>query len=128
MARTPAGPIFRNTRGNPWTRNAMAIRWAKLRERLGYGPEATAYAIRHRFATEGLIAGASNVDMAALLGHASTSMIDRHYSHVNDSAKYLRDALGRARPGGGTAGPDREAAARSRSGPASGPPATPEVS
>ena len=98
LARHPEGPIFRNTRGNPWHRHAMAIRWARLRRKLGYGKEATAYAVRHRFATAGLMAGASNVDMAALLGHRSTAMVDRTYSHVNDSARFLRDALGRATP------------------------------
>ena len=104
LTRTPAGPIFGNTRGNHWTRHAVAIRWAKLRKKLGYGPEATGYAIRHRSAREGLINGASYADMAALLGHTSTEMVDRVYSHVNESAKYLRDALGRARSEGDHAG------------------------
>ena len=96
--RNPTGPIFRNTKGRPWTRRAWAGRWWHLREKLGYGPEATAYAVRHRFATQGLIDGVSNVEMAALLGHSSTAMIDRHYSHVSDSAKFLRDAMAKARP------------------------------
>ena len=98
LARNPTGPVFRNTRGNQWTRFAMSCRWRRLRAKLGYGGEVVAYAIRHRFATEGLINGLTNVAMAALLGHSSTAMVDLRYAHVGDSAKYLHDSMAAARP------------------------------
>ena len=31
----PEGPLFRNTRGKPWTRNAIRIRFRNLRKKLG---------------------------------------------------------------------------------------------
>ena len=76
--RYPEGPILRNTRGNPWTRNAMACRFAPLRERLGMGKEATAESFRHVFATDAAVKGVPIATTAALMGHASTKMLERH--------------------------------------------------
>ena len=38
----PTGPLFLNLRGMPWTRNALALRFRRLRDKLGMGVEATA--------------------------------------------------------------------------------------
>jgi integrase/recombinase XerC len=94
----PEGPLFRNTEGNPWTRNAMSLAFRRLRRKTGMGREATAQALRHRFATDA--AGQyPNTVVAALLGHGSTAMVDRVYSHLGDEHDALRSAVDRIRPG-----------------------------
>jgi integrase len=95
----PEGPIFRNARGRPWTRNAMACRFRVLRAELGMGPEATAYAIRHRYAREGLSRGLSSSELAALMGHSNPKMVDQVYGAWDQQIDRLREASRRVRPG-----------------------------
>jgi integrase len=94
----PEGPLFRNSRGHAWTRNAIVKGMIRARERLGMGKEATAHALRHRFATDAL-ASLPNAVVAALLGHTGTAMVDQFYSHVADEIDVLRAAIDRVRPG-----------------------------
>jgi integrase len=89
MAAHPDGPLFRNQDDAPWTRNAMACRFARLRARLGLGREATAESFRHRFATDLLLAGVSPAIVAKLMGHTSTVMLGRNYSHLGDHDEEL---------------------------------------
>lgn len=86
------GPIFRNLKGNPWTRNAMACRFARIRKKFGYGGEATAYALRHRWITRGLEAGVPIATVAELAGHSDTTMVSRVYSHLHEADSHLREA------------------------------------
>lgn len=58
---------------------------------------ATAYGYRHAFATEALAAGVPDAHVAALLGHTSTAMLHRHYSHLTHQAQAMRAALERVR-------------------------------
>jgi integrase len=95
----PEGPIFRNSRGRPWTRNAMACRFRVLRGELGLGPEATAYAIRHRYAREGLRRGLSSSELAALMGHSNPKMVDQVYGGWESQIDRLREAARKVRPG-----------------------------
>jgi integrase len=88
----PEGPIFLNHRGRSWTRNAMACNFAQIRVDLGYGPEVTAYAFRHRYGTDALLKGQEVATVATLLGHKSTTMLMRHYSHLASEHAHLRDA------------------------------------
>lgn len=92
------GPVFRNLRGRVWTRNAMACNFADIRAALGYGHEVTAYSFRHRYATDGLLAGVPIATVATMMGHTSTTMVMRHYSHVSDHPEHLRDAASVIRP------------------------------
>jgi site-specific recombinase XerD len=99
-ARHPEGPLFRNSRGTAWTRNAIRCRFRRLRGKLELGPGVVAYSYRHTFATEGLGAGVDLATMAELLGHVDTTMVSAHYSHLDQKAAHLREAARRA------AGPD----------------------
>jgi integrase len=94
--RNPDGALFRNRDGRPWTRDAIVCRFARLRKRLGMGPEATAYSLRHGFATGALERGVPIATVAELMGHASTAMISRHYSHLSERREHLREAAERA--------------------------------
>ena len=70
-------------------RFGRAVAAAGLRENL------TAYCFRHAFATRMLEAGVSPSDVAALLGHSGTAVLERVYSHVLANTQRLRDVAGR---------------------------------
>ncbi|MEM6468020.1 MAG: site-specific integrase [Planctomycetota bacterium] len=89
------GPIFLNRRGRPWTKDAIACRFKRLREKLG--KPMCAYAIRHSYATEGLKAGCDSLTLAQLMGHSDTTMISRTYSHLARNPDYLREQARRLR-------------------------------
>jgi integrase len=50
---------------------------------------------RHTFATRALLAGISEVEVAAMLGHAGTAMLHAHYSHIMSAGKKLRENANR---------------------------------
>lgn len=96
MAKYPEGPLFRNSRGRPWNRNAIRCRFRRLRKKHGLDKGVVAYAYRHTFTTEGLVAGVPAATMAELLGHSSVQMISENYSHLDQKAEHLREAARRA--------------------------------
>jgi integrase len=100
MEEHPTGPLFRDIRGNPWTKNAIVCRFGRLSKKLK--TPICAYAIRHTFCTEGLERGVDSTSMAILMGHRDTTMVARVYSHLTGNKKHLQAALKRAR--GGDAG------------------------
>ena len=99
-ARPEGGPIFRNAKGNPWTRNAMACAMRRIRAKTGLGKEATAYSFRHLWITDALAAGVSVIVAAELAGHRSTNMIASRYSHLAERRKLLGEAAAKVRPEG----------------------------
>jgi integrase len=96
MGKYPDGPLFRNSRGKPWNRNAIRCRFRRLRAKLNLDRGVVAYAYRHTFTTEGLEAGVPIATMAELLGHTSTKMISDHYGHLDQKGDHLREAARRA--------------------------------
>ena len=89
----PTGPLFRNTRGEPWTVNAVRIRFRNLRERLKLDPRVCAYAFRHTFVTDALEKGVPIATVAELAGHADTKMVSQVYSHLSQKGEHLRQAM-----------------------------------
>jgi integrase len=75
----PEGPLLRNTRGRPWTKDAINCRFQRLKEKLPY--RATAYAMRHTFINEALRNGASETAIAEVVGHEDKTMIQKVYGH-----------------------------------------------
>jgi integrase len=92
MARHPDGPLFRNRFGEPWSNNAVRIRFRRLRARLPELQDVVAYCYRHSFATDGLVRGVPIATVAELLGHASTAMVEQCYGHLAQERGYLREA------------------------------------
>jgi len=92
----PTGPIFRNTRGNPWTKDAIKCRFTRLKAKVQIAG-LCAYGIRHSFATEGLKNGVDSVALAVIMGHADVSMIARTYQHLAKNVQYLKEQAKRAR-------------------------------
>jgi integrase len=87
----PSGPLLRNRRGQPWVKDSIVLAMRRLRKKTGI--RATAYYYRHTFATDALAAGVPDAQVAELLGHASTTMLHRHYSHLATKSKVLTDAV-----------------------------------
>ncbi len=59
---------------------------------------AAAYGSRHTYATSALAKGVPGATVAALLGHSSTAVLHRHYSHLTSQANVLRNAAALVRP------------------------------
>lgn len=87
------GYLFRGLRGRPFSLQAMTMRFERLSDKLG--KKVTSYCYRHSFATRALAAGESDAVVAALLGHSSTQMIHKHYSHLSAEGRALREAAER---------------------------------
>lgn len=98
MAQHPAGPICRNKRGRPWSRNAIGLRFVRLRKRLsGKLPDdLCAYHFRHSYATDALRRGVDPITVAELMGHSDATMVSRVYQHLAKNVDYMRMAALRA--------------------------------
>lgn len=95
----PSGPIFRNSKDKPWRKSSMRLRFYRLRERLGLPRGIVAYAMRHTWTTEALERGVPMATVAELLGHKSLKMLQKHYNHLVEKVKHLRNAAERATGG-----------------------------
>lgn len=93
----PEDYVFLNEDGNPWTANAVRCRMMRLRDKLGFEPDANgehvvAYTMRHTAATQATARGVRDKLLAELMGHTSTSTTQR-YQHPQ--AEHLADAIQR---------------------------------
>jgi integrase len=89
----PTGPLFRNRDGKPLNELHIYRNLMELTQRLGL-PMIQPYSFRHTFATNALLRGVPDTHVAALLGHSSTIMLHKHYSHLTANSRALRDVLG----------------------------------
>lgn len=76
-------PILLNTRGDPWTANAVRCQFRRLRIRLGivadrHGERIVPYSFRHTGATLAVAAGVTDFRLMTILGHASTRTTQRY--------------------------------------------------
>lgn len=88
------GPVFLNSRGLPWTKNAVAFQMQRLRTRAKLPKDCKLYGLRHRFGTRCAEAGVDLKAISELLGHTTTRMSE-HYIHVAGKAEYLRKNIGK---------------------------------
>jgi integrase len=86
----PQGPLLRTRRGEPWTKDRIARVMSRACKAAKV--KATAYGYRHGYATQALIRGLPDATVAALLGHSSTTMLHKHYSHLTAQARAMREA------------------------------------
>ncbi|MCA9072529.1 MAG: site-specific integrase [Planctomycetaceae bacterium] len=99
----PTGPAFRNREGNPWSSGAVVNGFIRISNKTGI--KVTAYTIRHSFCTNALKAGESTYDVAKLMGHADTKMVEQVYGHMQleddrfrEASKRIADAQKREKP------------------------------
>lgn len=96
-AEHPTGPIFLNTRKEPWKKTGWKQAMERAQRKLNLPQRPLTSGYRHTFATDALESGVPDAHVAELLGHASTAMIHRHYGHLAAKAKTLRASLERVR-------------------------------
>lgn len=78
--------VFRNSRGRPWSANAVRCAMRRLRLRVGLGDDVAgekvvAYSVRHTQATELVRRGVRDQLLAEVMGHTSPRMTAR-YVHL----------------------------------------------
>jgi integrase len=95
----PTGPLFRNTKGNAWTKDAINCAIRRLRRKTGIGYDFTAYVLRHGWATDALAAGEPVALVAEMLGHSDTRMLTSVYSHLIERTELFTEAANRVRSG-----------------------------
>ncbi len=83
------GPIFRNSRKQPWTRNAVRIRFRNLRKKFPQLKSVVAYTYRSSFATDALELGIADTTVAALLGHTNTNTLHKFYARLSHKVGHL---------------------------------------
>ena len=96
LAGKEKGPIFRNRRGNPWTKDAIKCRLQRLKAKLGM-ERLCAYGIRHSYATEGLKNNVDPLSLSILMGHSDVAMIARTYQHLAKNPEFLLEQAKKAR-------------------------------
>lgn len=84
------GMLFRGISGKPLTIQAIVSRMLRISEKIGRS--VTSYGYRHSWATRALAAGLPDTHVAAMMGHTTTAMLHKHYSHITANAKLLREA------------------------------------
>jgi len=90
----PEGPLFRNTRGRPWTPDAVNCRFTTLKKKLG--KRYCLYLFRHTWMNRLLKSGVDALTVAILAGHADPSMLAKTYQHLSQDPDYLRQAARRS--------------------------------
>jgi integrase len=81
MAVRTAGKLFRNTRGQPWTKYALCNRMYRLSRVAGV--KKTAYDMRDGFCQRLLERNVNLTVVAELTGHTNAQMVSTFYSHMH---------------------------------------------
>ncbi len=84
--------VFLNSRGRPWTANAVRLRMKRLRDRAGLSADVCAYLLRHTFGTAAVMNGVDVATVSELLGHASTEITASVYVHLAGQVSHLQTA------------------------------------
>jgi integrase len=95
VAAHPTGPVFHNSAGRPWKKDAINCAFCRLQKRLGRKLYLGAF--RKGFATEALKNGLDTVTVSALMGHANAVMVSRVYAKVQQDPKFMAEAAKRAK-------------------------------
>jgi integrase len=91
MAVRAEGKLFRNTRGQSWTKYALCNRMYRLSRVAGV--KKAAYDMRHGFATRKLVQGHDHLTIAELMGHRDGKMLAKVYAHLDRNDAHLKKAL-----------------------------------
>jgi integrase len=98
VARYPEGPLFRGNRNKKaFTRNGIRCRFRRLRKKLPHLKGVVSYTARHTYTNEALCNGVGLLEVAELLGHSSTEMVEQHYAHLDQKTQHMLEAAKKAR-------------------------------
>lgn len=89
------GPIMRNTKGRPWTKDSINCRFTRLKKKMG--TNVFAYALRHSYGTQGLIDGVDSITLSQLMGHSDVSTLAKNYAHLSKNQQFLKQQAARVR-------------------------------
>ena len=102
MAKNDAGPVFRNTKGRPWTRESLSLGFRNLRKRLAtlgivLDDDSCMYSCRHTYAKrvlQGYWTGkATNIEtLARLMGNSPQVCRDHYLQWCDHFSEPLWDA------------------------------------
>jgi site-specific recombinase XerD len=90
----PGDYCFLNSRGKPWTKDAIGKRMIYTRERCGI-ENVVPYTLRHRAATNAILRTGDLKMTSLLLGHTTTATTER-YTHLAQEhmVSFARKAAG----------------------------------
>lgn len=94
VAKHPTGPLFLNSKGEPWTNNALRCRFRSLSRKMKL--ELCCYAIRHSFITDALLRGVEPMTLATIVGHVNIDMIWTTYQKIRVKQDHIRAAVKQA--------------------------------
>ncbi len=91
VEQNPEGKLFLNSRGEPWTKNAVKCRFKRLKRELKM-PTLCATTLRHSYAHWRLTQGQDSLTVAKLLGHVDTRMVSTRYGHLEAATDFMAQA------------------------------------
>jgi integrase len=91
IAQYPQGKLFRNTRGNPWTKDSINCQMRRLKTKLGM-PGMCATVLRHSYAHWRLTQGQDGLTVSKFMGHVDTRMLSKRYGHLEGSTFLAKKA------------------------------------
>ncbi len=91
-AEVNVGPVFRNNRGQPWTRHSLGQALRRLKARTGTSTPATLHGIRHQFGTVAVRQGAPIKLVSLQMGHSSVVVTEKYYLHLESDVEAIREA------------------------------------
>lgn len=96
----PEGPIFRNSKGEPWTPDTLGVYLYQLQhkfsetKKLAWPEGLCLYGLRHTFATGFIREHPDKLEyLRELLGHKDLEMIRSHYGHLFDEHRAMHEVL-----------------------------------
>ena len=89
--------VFRNARGRRWSSKQFNLHFRTHSAAAGCNPEISAYSTRHGFCSRALEAGCGERQVADLMGHSSTRLVEWYSRSLRSKVDYLRATAERVR-------------------------------
>ena len=94
--RAGAELMFRHADGSGWKASEQGRPMDEANERAQLTPPITFHGLRHTWASLAVMNGVPLMVVARNLGHADTSMVEKHYGHLGET--YITDEIRKGAP------------------------------